>query len=553
MIFKKYKFHLLVLLGLILLNSALFAFNLKDFYLADDFDWLNIAKNNQHSLIDYFSANYYGERGVGGSYRPMVNLVFWLNYKIGGLNPLPYHLTNLLFHIGVTFVIYLLGLLLFEEFKEKNKIAILAAIFFSILPNHNEAVIWIAAVSDPMAAFFYLLAFYFYVLFRKKEKFYPLLLSVLAFILSLLTKEMAITLPLLILVWEFYEALAKNKFTWQNIILKPLGYWLILILYFIIRYLAIGLIFGYYAQEKFALHFGLIFKMFVSLITDLVFFGKLRVLLTNYFVANKLFFIFLLILILTLIWLVLKNYKFKIPFLFDAYFILILPVLLLNFNNLTDEGERYNYLPSIIFCFLLALLVLKLKKELTLQILFSFSIFLYFILVLLFKDCTWHSAANLTKKIILSDIPRVLDLKKSEEKIFFVALPDNLDGAPILRNGLLLAIKLFHLNYNFEGTVLNVYQRLNKRNYDQKILNWGAYPTGGYIAKAIDGGYWVTGYDRRETNNYIFELWNYNYDNYTSNTIRLILKNETGGFIKAGEEKENILIFDQGELKSLNK
>ncbi|MCX6745799.1 MAG: hypothetical protein NTX00_02145 [Candidatus Parcubacteria bacterium] len=563
MIFKKYKFHLLVLLGLILLNSALFAFNLKDFFLSDDFDWLNIAKNTQHSLIDYFSANYYGERGVGGSYRPMVNLVFWLNYQIGGLNPLPYHLTNLLFHIGVAFVIYLLGLLLFEEFKEKHppeagppqadKIAILAAVIFSILPNHNEAVIWIAAIADPMMAFFYLLAFYLYVFFRKKDNFRALIFSVLFFCLALLSKEMAITLPLLILVWELYEALSKNKFDWRNIILKPLGYWLILILYFIIRYLSIGLIFGYYAQEKFSLHFGLIFKMFISLITDLLFFGKARVLLTNYFMANKLFFIFLLILILTLIWLTLKNYKFKIPFLFDAYFILILPVLLLNFNNLTDEGERYNYLPSIIFCFLLALLVLQLKKELTLQILFSFSIFLYFILILLFKDCTWHSAANLTKKIILFDTPRVLDLKKNGEKIFFAAMPDNLDGAPILRNGLLLAMKSFYPNYNFEGTVLNVYQRLSKRNFDQKILNWGAYPTGGYIAKTIDGGYWVTGYDRRETNDYIFELWNYNYANYTSDTIRLILKNEQGQFTKAGDEKEKIIIFDQGELQTLEK
>ena len=37
---------------------------------------------------------------------------------------------------------------------------ILAAVFFTILPNHSEAVIWIAAVADPMAAFFYLLSFF---------------------------------------------------------------------------------------------------------------------------------------------------------------------------------------------------------------------------------------------------------------------------------------------------------------------------------------------------------------------------------------------------------
>ena len=63
-------------------------------------------------------------------------------------------MTNLIFHIGVSFLVYLLVLILFDKYKGKRKIAILAAVFFSILPNHSEAVIWIAAVADPVATFF---------------------------------------------------------------------------------------------------------------------------------------------------------------------------------------------------------------------------------------------------------------------------------------------------------------------------------------------------------------------------------------------------------------
>ncbi|MFC1598834.1 hypothetical protein ACFL2U_02395, partial [Patescibacteria group bacterium] len=246
---KKYKFHILVLLGLIIVNFAVFAINLNDFFVSDDFDWLSLTQNSDQPIWQYFTSNYYGEQGVGGSYRPMFNLVFSLNNGLFGLNPLPYHLTNLIFHIGVCFLVYLLVLQLFADYKEKNKIAVLAAVFFSILPNHAEAVVWIAAIGDPMASFFYLLGFYLYLLYRQKKSFVCLLVSLLSFILALLTKEIAVTLPLLILVWELYEAITKNKFSLKNILFHHLGYWLILVLYFVIRYAAIGLIWGYYATE----------------------------------------------------------------------------------------------------------------------------------------------------------------------------------------------------------------------------------------------------------------------------------------------------------------
>ena len=68
---------------------------------------------------------------------------------------------------------------------------------------------------------------------------------------------------------------------------------------------------------------------------------------------------------------------------------------------------------------------------------------------------------------------------------------------------------------------------MNKKNWDQKILNWATYPTGGYLAKTVDGQFSVTGFDRRETADYIFELlitvcykWNeFNVKIYKRSTI----------------------------------
>lgn len=536
---KKNKLNLLVLLGLIILNLAFFGFNLNNFFLSDDFDWLNITKNTKN-LGDYFTGNYYGIRGEGGSYRPMVNLVFWINYQIGGLNPLPYHLFNLIFHIGVCFLIYLIVLLLFEDIKEKKKIAILSAVFFSILPNHSEPVIWIAAIGDPLCTFFYFLSFYLYLLFRKKEKIYLILLSVSFFIIALLTKELAITLPLLILVWELYESKLKALLNFKDAIIKSLIYWLILIIYFVIRFLTTALIFGYYAREKFRPEFFGISKMFLSLVIDQLFYGKLRVDLTNFFASSWVIFIFLIALV-ALVFYILKQYKNKILILSISFFILCIPVLLLSFNNFNDEGERYSYLPSVIFCIFLAVLIFQIKKNKILHLV-SAILIIYFLIFLINKNLTWNLSAQLSNSIVKNDLPKLIQLN-NHEKVIFVSLPDNLDGAQVLRNGILQAINLFYPDNNVEAKLLNAYVRLTKQNYNIKILSWTTYPAGGFIAKTTNGKFWVTGYDRRETDDYTFELWNYNYNNYTSDTIRLILKKDIF----------KILIFNKGQLEILNK
>ncbi|MBD3359680.1 MAG: hypothetical protein GF365_03165 [Candidatus Buchananbacteria bacterium] len=545
------KIHIWLFLGLILLNLAFFAINLNDFFLSDDFDWIYSTKTSQYSLLDYFSANYFGEQGVGGSYRPMFNLIFSLAYNLFGLNPLGYHLINLIFHIGVCFLIYLLTLTLFENYKEKNKVAILAALFFAILPNHSEAIIWIAAVGDPLAAFFYLLSFYLYILFRKKEKFYFLVISILSFIIAILTKELAITLPLLILVWELYEGISKNNFFLREIITRVIGYFAILLFYLLARYWAIGLFFGYYAEETFRINLTEIFKMLVALLTNLFFYGDLRILLTDYFMANKLFFILLLILIVSLILLVLRKYKFKLAFLLDFYIILILPVLPLAFGHFTNEGERYNYLPSVVFCILLSLLIWQIKKDKFLRNLAIIGLLVYFSVSLINKNYTWHLAGQLTEKVIKQDFHQVINLNEQNKTLLFISLPDNLEGAQVFRNAVDLAIRLYYPNYQFEGKTLQVYLYLTRQNMHQKILYWGSYPTGGWLAETFDQGNWVTGLPTKYKDNYVFELWGYDYDNYTSSQIRFYLQNEYLQLLE--QDRLDILIFNKGQLKKLNK
>lgn len=548
---NNYKIHLFVLLGLIILNLAFFSFNLNDFFVSDDFDLIHVSNFEEYSVLDFFTANDHGLQGEGGKYRPMYNLVFWLNYQFWQLNPLGYHIFNLIFHIGVCFLVYLLALQLFAGLKSKNKIAILSAVFFSILPNHSEAVIWISAIGDPMGTFFYLLSFYLYILFRRNKNFALLLISLLSFIVALLTKEFTITLPLLIFVWELYKAVSKWKFKWFKIFYLPLGYLILIIGYLLIRFKVLGIFIGYYAADHVSLNIKNIYTMMVSLVVNQLFYGDIRVILTNFFVQWWWLFIILIIIFVGLILFILRKHLFKAAFLIDFFIITMLPALLVNFNQFTDEGERYGYLPSVGGCLLLGFLIWQIRQK-YLKYFVAGVLIIYFGFFLVNKNLNWEQAAGISNQIIDQIADYRLLITDDMEKVLFVGIPDNYEGAQVMRNGLKQAVSLFYPDYQGKITVLNAYLRLTKENKDQQILNWQAHEVGGYLAQTTDKDNWVTGFDRKEIDNYIFELWDYNYENYTTDKIRLIIKDEQDNKVKAGDEDVNIIIFNKGNLQNLN-
>ncbi|MFC1599027.1 hypothetical protein ACFL2U_03430, partial [Patescibacteria group bacterium] len=228
-------------------------------------------------------------------------------------------------------------------------------------------------------------------------------------------------------------------------------------------------------------------------------------------------------------------------------------VLFLSFNHFTDEGERYNYLPSVVFCILLSLLIWRIKNDKVLRNLVIAAFCIYFSVILINKNLTWQTASQISQQIIRQDFEQVIDAVPVDSKLMFAALPDNYDGAQVLRNGVKQAIDLYYPDNQFIIEPLNVYLRLNKHIKDKKVLYWGPYETGGYIAETYDQKNWVTGFATKETKDYIWELWGYNYDNYTTNQIRLIFKDKQGGFIPAGQEDWQILIYNQGQLQVLPK
>ncbi len=159
-------------------------------------------------------------------------LTFAFNYYLGGLNTFGYHIFNLFIHILNAFLIYYFVLLTYrtqfyliqnnESRTERDYSNYLSAVFASLLfishPVQTQAVTYIVQRFTSLAAFFYLLAMVMYIKARlgyqintvqkqnSKEKLKYVtyyLLSVTSAVLAMKTKEIAFTLPFMIIFYEY--------------------------------------------------------------------------------------------------------------------------------------------------------------------------------------------------------------------------------------------------------------------------------------------------------------------------------------------------------------
>jgi tetratricopeptide (TPR) repeat protein len=134
-------------------------------------------------------------------YEPVTMISYALDYKIGKLNPVTYHCTNLIIHLAnVSLVFYLILLL-----TKRAGVAAITALFFGIHPLHVESVAWISERKDLLYGLFYLCSLISYFYYRSRDgRFRYYSLAILFFCLSLLSKSAAVTLPLILLLMDYY-------------------------------------------------------------------------------------------------------------------------------------------------------------------------------------------------------------------------------------------------------------------------------------------------------------------------------------------------------------
>lgn len=173
---------------------------------------------NFHHLGDIFTTtvwSYVGAQGVTNYYRPMMLFGYLLCYQLFGPLAYPFHLVSLLFHALVVLLVFRVAV---EMFRDRLA-AFVAAGLFALHPVHTESVAWVAAITDVELTFFYLLTFWLFLRVAKpgggRSSLGELAMTG-GFVLTLMSKEQALTLPVLATVYEHCYRDDRAETTWAQ-------------------------------------------------------------------------------------------------------------------------------------------------------------------------------------------------------------------------------------------------------------------------------------------------------------------------------------------------
>ena len=170
-------------------------------------------------------------------YRPIYISWFMVNYHLFGMVLPWWHLTSLLLHLLVTFLVYKVGVkVLIEPWA-----AALAALLFAFHPIHVESVSYVSASTDLLVAVFVLLAFLAYARFREQgASLWYLAASVLAAALAMLSKETAAIFPFVLIAYEILREHPAHPQHWTKRLAWTLPFFGVVAAYAAVRTLLFG-------------------------------------------------------------------------------------------------------------------------------------------------------------------------------------------------------------------------------------------------------------------------------------------------------------------------
>ncbi|MCF8368773.1 MAG: tetratricopeptide repeat protein [Bacteroidales bacterium] len=344
------KNNLIALISILFITLLLFSGSIKNdiLYGWDDGEYLEDLSIQNLEVEKFFTSYYLG------MYQPLAVLSLSLNYKAAGLSAPAYHLTNIILHLLNVSLVFLL----FIKFSKRLQIAAIIAFLFAIHPMHVEAVSWIATRSNSLYSLFFLASLFYYLIYLETKKYLDLTISFLFFIFSCFSKSMAITLPLVLLLLDYYN----NRQFDKNLFFEKIPFLLVSIIFGIVTINAAS-DFGHIKNLEVDYH---LIDRFVLFIYAIVFYilraiapnnlsavyaypEKFNGLLSWDYYASLAFFGLLVIIVL-------KSGKHKKQVIFGLLFfiITIFPVLPILWSRMLMLADRYTYIPYIGLFFILS-------------------------------------------------------------------------------------------------------------------------------------------------------------------------------------------------------
>ncbi|MEE9614570.1 MAG: hypothetical protein V3W31_06400, partial [Thermodesulfobacteriota bacterium] len=150
---------------------------------------------------------------VSNNWHPLTVLSHAVDYALWGPDPMGHHLTSIVLHTLNVFLVFILAVRLVGDALPARALATgaVTALLFGLHPIHVESVVWVSERKDVLCAFFFLLSIIAYLRYVRsgrgeagKGKATAYAASLAFFALALMSKPMAVTLPLVLLILDSY-------------------------------------------------------------------------------------------------------------------------------------------------------------------------------------------------------------------------------------------------------------------------------------------------------------------------------------------------------------
>lgn len=305
---------------------------------------------------------------LAGYWIPLTWMSLALDYQIGRLDPRVFHFTNLLFHIANTILVFglchkFLSVVRYKLPQDQqqgkkqldDRAAFLAALLFAIHPIHVESVAWATERKDVLFSFFFLSSLWLYLGYagsenKSRARFWGCLGL---FVLSFLSKPMAVTLPVVFLIFDYWP-LRRFPRDWKRALVEKTPFILTALCFSIFNVILASKANAFSAMSETSMSLRLMnaFRSFVFYI------GKMTVpfhLLPLYPIPRNIDAFYntvnvldmILVLAISIIAFIYRKNK---PYLISAwlyYGVLLAPVLGVLQEGTRAAADRYCYLPCL--------------------------------------------------------------------------------------------------------------------------------------------------------------------------------------------------------------
>lgn len=167
-------------------------------------------------------------------YRPLIIASYSLNHAMFGNNAVGFKVTNLLFHIIATLLVFALV----RRLTTHDRVALLSALIFAVHPGHTESVAWVSGRTDLLATIFGVGSFLAFIKYVNREGwlYYPV--SIVLFILGILCKEIVMVIPVMMVAYSLI--LRSERPPFRRIAIEAAPAVIVILIYMVIRDVVIG-------------------------------------------------------------------------------------------------------------------------------------------------------------------------------------------------------------------------------------------------------------------------------------------------------------------------